>query len=375
MTKREEQFKLLELEPTSDAREIKRAYAKMAAKVHPEEQPEKWEQIHAAYLSLLDDANRRSGKGVVSKNSATSGIVLTPPGMSPSEILEKHEKTKGKGNNKPQENELDSAMEKLVADSSEYAASKEKLEEVIRIMKNIPTTKAPFCGKLPMNADAYRQMISLESFQNALKDSYFKQQYDKIMECCITPEEEKKLSVKHPLRGLIHHNKFFFWLFRDTYNLYDYVRYGDAKYDIDYDSEIRIDKNKKGYRCELTIGGIIYSVLCIYHIQYSTFNIGGLWTADYASPEDCLSACLAVSNHFEKQYKKHCVLRFLRQFVLLLFELLLGVSIIGAFVLIPFKKIEFGVPIMIGIMTLNLIYKMTTVMGYNKKYGFETGKK
>lgn len=69
------------------------------------------------------------------------------------------------------------------------------------------------------------------------------------------------------------------------------------------------------------------------------------------------------------------MLRFLRQFVLLLFELLLGVSVIGAFVLIPFKKIEFGVPIMIGIMTLNLIYKMTTVMGYNKKYGFETGKK
>ena len=39
----------LGIEPTKDKRKIKRAYAKMAARYHPEEQPEKFQEVYDAY--------------------------------------------------------------------------------------------------------------------------------------------------------------------------------------------------------------------------------------------------------------------------------------------------------------------------------------
>lgn len=49
-------FETLEIEPTDDKRAIKRAYAKLVKQYHPEEHPEKWKQIHDAYLAALDQA-------------------------------------------------------------------------------------------------------------------------------------------------------------------------------------------------------------------------------------------------------------------------------------------------------------------------------
>lgn len=46
-------WRLLEIEPTSDVRKIKRAYAKQAAKYHPEEFPEEFQQIRQAYESAI----------------------------------------------------------------------------------------------------------------------------------------------------------------------------------------------------------------------------------------------------------------------------------------------------------------------------------
>lgn len=46
-------WSLLDIEPTSDIKKIKRAYAKQAAKYHPEEFPEKFQQIHQAYETAL----------------------------------------------------------------------------------------------------------------------------------------------------------------------------------------------------------------------------------------------------------------------------------------------------------------------------------
>lgn len=36
-------FKVLGIEPTSDKKQIKKVYAKLAARYHPEEYPEKWQ--------------------------------------------------------------------------------------------------------------------------------------------------------------------------------------------------------------------------------------------------------------------------------------------------------------------------------------------
>lgn len=49
----EEAFRRLGIEPTKDRKVIKQAYAAMAKKYHPEEQPEKWLRIKEAYETAL----------------------------------------------------------------------------------------------------------------------------------------------------------------------------------------------------------------------------------------------------------------------------------------------------------------------------------
>lgn len=46
-------WKILRIEPTKDKKEIKRAYAKLLKQYHPEENPEEFKQIQAAYQQCL----------------------------------------------------------------------------------------------------------------------------------------------------------------------------------------------------------------------------------------------------------------------------------------------------------------------------------
>lgn len=52
-------FAILEIEPTNDKKEIKKAYAKLVKKYHPEEYPEKWKEIHDAYEMALQFAENK----------------------------------------------------------------------------------------------------------------------------------------------------------------------------------------------------------------------------------------------------------------------------------------------------------------------------
>lgn len=47
-------FAILGLAPTNDLKAIRKAYSKMSAKFHPEENPEEWRKIHNAFKSLTD---------------------------------------------------------------------------------------------------------------------------------------------------------------------------------------------------------------------------------------------------------------------------------------------------------------------------------
>lgn len=46
-------WEILGIEPTSDKKEIKKAYAKLLKQYHPEENPEKFKQVQAAYQQCL----------------------------------------------------------------------------------------------------------------------------------------------------------------------------------------------------------------------------------------------------------------------------------------------------------------------------------
>ena len=87
-------WSVLGIEPTDDIRAIKRAYAALAHKISPEDEPEKFRKIHDAYKNALfyaehkkdllidedDDISeiRKTGKSDESGKSGVSGIIDEP---------------------------------------------------------------------------------------------------------------------------------------------------------------------------------------------------------------------------------------------------------------------------------------------------------
>ena len=56
-------FTILGIEPTTEKKTIKRAYAAMSREFHPEEHPEEFQRIHDAYEEALAWAERNAGRG------------------------------------------------------------------------------------------------------------------------------------------------------------------------------------------------------------------------------------------------------------------------------------------------------------------------
>lgn len=50
-------FQILGISDTSDKKAIKRAYASLVKKYHPEDNPEQWAEVHKAYENALAYAN------------------------------------------------------------------------------------------------------------------------------------------------------------------------------------------------------------------------------------------------------------------------------------------------------------------------------
>ncbi len=55
-----ELYTILEMEPTDNIKDIKRAYAMAIRKYHPEENPEEWKRVHDAYTQLIDYYEKRN---------------------------------------------------------------------------------------------------------------------------------------------------------------------------------------------------------------------------------------------------------------------------------------------------------------------------
>lgn len=58
-------FEILEIEPTSDRKVIKRAYAQMVKRYHPEEHPQEWQRVHDAYEYAMGYAGRSKEQNIV----------------------------------------------------------------------------------------------------------------------------------------------------------------------------------------------------------------------------------------------------------------------------------------------------------------------
>ncbi|MDD2980829.1 MAG: DnaJ domain-containing protein [Hespellia sp.] len=65
---------ILQIEPTKDKRQIKKAYAKMIAMYHPEEHPEQFQEIHTAYEIALRLAEDEEEKTFLHENETTAFV-------------------------------------------------------------------------------------------------------------------------------------------------------------------------------------------------------------------------------------------------------------------------------------------------------------
>ncbi len=65
-------FEILGIEPTQDKKTIKKAYAVLVKKYHPEEDMQKWQEIHEAYQNALEWAE---GRNYLTKAAASEGIL------------------------------------------------------------------------------------------------------------------------------------------------------------------------------------------------------------------------------------------------------------------------------------------------------------
>lgn len=65
-------FEILEILPTTDVRQIKKAYARLAAVYHPEEFPEEFQKLHEAYEEALKIAQQGKASGGISPSSSAA---------------------------------------------------------------------------------------------------------------------------------------------------------------------------------------------------------------------------------------------------------------------------------------------------------------
>ncbi len=119
-------WSVLEIEPTTSKRDIKRAYANAVKYCHPEEKPEEYERLKAAYEAAL----RWTGQRVELPKEAEH----TPKEKGSSELLDKlgqFQETEEEAENTPQEQESFELLDKL-----EQLQEKKELSELGRKVLN-----------------------------------------------------------------------------------------------------------------------------------------------------------------------------------------------------------------------------------------------
>ena len=81
-------WEILEIEPTTDISVIKRAYAALAKKYHPEQYPEEFLNLRNAYEAAMDYA--ASGNGTFFARSEAQNAVISPQKTEKTNIEETH---------------------------------------------------------------------------------------------------------------------------------------------------------------------------------------------------------------------------------------------------------------------------------------------
>lgn len=138
-----EAFHILEIDDTEDKKKIKRAYAALVKQYHPEEYPEKWQEIHEAYETAMKDQEHKNPVFYVPVGTEKAVLKTDFPPAAETNIPDKEESPEKIKRNEKLSGELldelaeEQEIQKIFGDLDEQIEAKrireqEELEKKIR---------------------------------------------------------------------------------------------------------------------------------------------------------------------------------------------------------------------------------------------------
>lgn len=163
-------YQVLGISPTKDKKVIRKAYAGLIRKYHPEEHPEKWKEIHDAYTIAMQRADQEEVPAVsISKpknEEQTPQQQEQNPQEKNAEVRRKSENRKGE--TKQPEEDLFGNLEKLTE-----TAKKEQQEERQRQLKTAIEQLNTLCEPKKLQFLQWQEFFGKEEYQWAVRQGEF----------------------------------------------------------------------------------------------------------------------------------------------------------------------------------------------------------
>lgn len=174
-------FKILGIEPTRDKKAIKKAYAALVKQYHPEEDMQKWQEIHEAYQSALKWAE---GRNYLTR---TASVPVQIQEEEAQEILQQQISKSAKGANillneeeAQEEEELNDLFDDLEVLSA--ASKTEKAEQEKRELDKALAALDQMVRFHKLGYEDWRELFSREEYQQAIRQSDFLYRWSEILE-------------------------------------------------------------------------------------------------------------------------------------------------------------------------------------------------
>ena len=163
-----EAYRILGIEPGSDIKEVKKAYASLIKQYHPEENPEEWRKIHDAYTFLskfLNAGTKTNGTETVS----TFKTDLTGFGGSEFAGLSKEEDE--------EQILFDNLLDEAEKESGAFVFGREEdaerdreyFSEIMELVEKLPDSNIVIYGKPVIKVESFLALRDNEKYEQAMR--------------------------------------------------------------------------------------------------------------------------------------------------------------------------------------------------------------
>ncbi|MBD5473169.1 MAG: J domain-containing protein [Lachnospiraceae bacterium] len=181
-------FEILGIEPTQDKKTIKKAYAALVKKYHPEEEMQKWQEIHEAYQNALEWAE---GRNYLTKAAASGGIPeentdevfrqqISRPIKETGTLSAEADEPEEAGSKEREEAELNNLFDNLGELTA--ALKTEKIEQEKRKLQRALAELDQMERYHKLGYEDWKELFSGEEYQQAMSQSAFLNRWSEILE-------------------------------------------------------------------------------------------------------------------------------------------------------------------------------------------------